>query len=631
MRTASERLERLIPRLLALSLLALPLAALARGGGGERYVPDMPSGRGGGGGGDIDSGLVYLVLRLLIAYPHIMLPLLGVGAVAWYFYQRNLHPTGATQRAIEQREAELRTHVSPQEIQGWIATLRQKDPTFELRSLSDKVCRLFDELQGGWFRRDLSKVRPFLSDATWQRFNVQLQLLQAQGTRDAIADWEVMELELVGLDQSEWFDSLHIRLKARMRDTDVAASLSDEEATAAARRAPLEPFTEVWTLVRKPGVQTRAGQDAYQGKCPNCGAPFSGGATNSCEYCGAIVNSGHYDWTLAEITQGIEHVRPHGYVEGLRESREADPALSVEILEDRASLLFWRWVEAQSRGEAQGMSKVAYPEALARLEQELGGLRQQGLRRVFLDCAVGGVILRNLEVVPEGLDRAHVEIRWSARVGVGPAHERPPELPTVPQRWVFTLLRKHGARTPTGHGMSTDRCPQCHAPLTHSAATTCDYCGAALASGEQDWVFGTAQPYESWVSSPRPHPERPAVGLRPSDDVIADPQERQRLLYMMAAVAAADGEVSPQERKLLELCARRWSVPAENLHMALNAGPRLFDRLLTPGSAEAEAFLRHIVDMARVDGRIDRQERRMLEAAATHLGLAERLQGMLRE
>ena len=29
----------------------------------------------------------------------------------------------------------------------------------------------------------------------------------------------------------------------------------------------------------------------------------------TCEFCKAIVNSGNYDWTLSEITQGIEHVR----------------------------------------------------------------------------------------------------------------------------------------------------------------------------------------------------------------------------------------------------------------------------------------------------------------------------------
>ena len=129
-------------------------------------------------------------------------------------------------------------------------------------------------MQEASFKRDLTAIRPFLSDATFQRFNVQLQLMADQGVRDAIADWRVQNLELLGIEQNPWFDSIHIRVRAEMRDTDVPASYSDDQARAAAHEAPPEPFTEVWTFVRKPGAQTRIGQDLYQGKCPNCGAPY---------------------------------------------------------------------------------------------------------------------------------------------------------------------------------------------------------------------------------------------------------------------------------------------------------------------------------------------------------------------
>jgi tellurite resistance protein len=193
--------------------------------------------------------------------------------------------------------------------------------------------------------------------------------------------------------------------------------------------------------------------------------------------------------------------------------------------------------------------------------------------------------------------------------------------------------------------MSTNRCPQCNAALTDSAATTCDYCGTALGGGERDWVLASADPFESWdaraqrrfeaVSAQRrnvvraPSLDETASVRGSGDDVIADPQERQRLLYMMAALAASDGTVEPAERKLLELCARRWSVPWSNVEMALNAGPRLFTRLVERGTPEAEVFLRNLVGMALVDGRIDRKERRMLEFAASHLNLIDKLPEMM--
>lgn len=630
-----------LPPTLALLALVAPLAALARGGGGEHYT--RPS-SGDDGDGGIPFWLINEILFLAIRYPKVVLPLLILGGIGYWLYRRNLHPDATTRRAIEQREADRRTQVSSRDVSGWVNALKRKDPAFELQPVLDRTRWLFLALQKAWFQRDMTPVRPFLSDATWQRFNGQLQLLAAQGVRDAITDFEVLDLQLIGLEQSEWFDSIHLRVQARMRDADVPASFTDAQATEAARRAPMEAFTEVWTFVRKPGAQTRVGADLYQGKCPNCGAPYAGGAANKCDYCGAVVNSGNYDWTLSEITQGVEHERGHKTVGGLREAREADPALNLEILEDRASLLFWRWIDAQSRGDLKPLAKVASPEALQRLGKELEDLRHRGRRRVFLECAVGSVEVRGLEVDPASHDLAHVEIRWSARMGVGPVNEPPPKLPTVPQRFVFTLMRKHGARTNTANGMSTDRCPQCNATLTDSAATACDFCGTQLGSGERDWVLLSALPCEAWsVEQDQRHQAavlRKAVSVEKTQgapapvaggDMVMDAQERQRLLYMMAAIAAADGEVSSSERKLLKLCSERWGVEWANVEMALGAGTQLFERLVPRGTPEAEVFLRNIVEMAMVDGRIDRKERRMLESAAAHLGMQERLSTMLGE
>ncbi len=640
--TAWRRLLRLSPWLLAMVAL-VPLAALARGGGGENYSRGNDDS---GGDGNVLFYILFRLIELAFYHPKIGVPLLIGFCIFWYFYKRNLHPTGATQRAIERREAEQRTHVSEQDVQRWVQALKSKDPQFELQTVLDKVRQLFPALQEAWFKRELTPIRPFLSDATYQRFNVQLQLMSAQGVRDAIADVRLLDLQLIGLQQSPWFDSIHVRVRAEMRDTDVPASASEAQALAAARKVPPEAFTEVWTFVRKPGAQTRIGQDLYQGKCPHCGAPYKGGATNVCEYCGAVVNSGNYDWTLSEITQGVEFNRHQAEVPGLRELREADPALNLEILEDRASLLFWKWIDAQSRGDASRLAQVATADMLSQLGEELEALGTRGQRRVIMECAVGAVTTRAFEVHPSGHDLAHVEIRWSARMGVGPAERRPPQLPTVPQRWVFTLTRRHGAKTNTSNGMSTDRCPQCNAPLTGSGSGTCDYCGARLATGEQDWVLTLTSLRETWEArerqrrmsgAPLPSPARPespesvpaAVAGGPGTDAVMDVRERERLLYMMAAIAAADGAVDASERKLLKLCATRWSVPWRNVEMALNSGSPLFSKLIPRGSPEASVFLSNLVQMALVDGRVDRKERRMLEAAATHLDILPQLKSML--
>lgn len=610
--------------LAALPLLLVPFEVWARTGGGEHYVsPSFDGGDSGGDGGEGLGILLRLILELVFRYPSVGIPLLIAVAVGYVYLQKTQNPTAKTQRAFQQREAQMRTQAGADEIGHWVSALQRKDPAFDLQALYGRASRLFLQVQEAWFRRDLTPVRPLLSDATYERLKTQLGLLQKQGVRDAVTDMTVHDVALIGVEQNHAFDIVHLRVRASARDTDVAASKTDDQAIAAAKLVSPDSFVEVWTFMRKPGAQTRMGQDASQGKCPNCGAPFQGGATNACEYCSAVVNSGNYDWVVAEITQGQEHQPFKRATGALRELRANDPALSTEALEDRASLIFWRWIEAHSTGEPRALAKLSSPSYLKALSTELDGLKRAHRQRVFLECAVGGV--DTLRVLPDraGRDEASVEIRWSARMAIVAAGQQPDSLPPVNQRSVLVLTRKAGATTPAENGMATSRCPNCNAPLTATLTSTCDFCGAELASGDRDWVLEEALTYEAWNAR---------EWTRGQDNVVdvVDVRERERLLAMMAAVAAADGVVDARERNLLQLCATRWSVPWANVEYAMANGEQLFDRLVPRGTGEAEAFLRNVVSLALIDGKVDRKERKLLEDAARHLGVADKLQPMLR-
>ena len=54
-------------------------------------------------------------------------------------------------------------------------------------------------MQGAWAAGDLGPVRRDLSDATFQRFRVQLDLMRGQGVRNVTADMAVLDLQAVGL------------------------------------------------------------------------------------------------------------------------------------------------------------------------------------------------------------------------------------------------------------------------------------------------------------------------------------------------------------------------------------------------------------------------------------------------
>lgn len=578
-------------------------SALARIGGGENFNSGNSDDRGGGDGGAIVELLVWLIIR----HPQVGIPVAIIVAIGFFIWKARSGGDASTRKAIDRAEAERRTNVSAAAVDGWVNALKTKDPNFDLLKFFDRTRRQFLELQDAWFKRNLEPVRKYLSDATFQRLVVQLKLMELAGVRDAIAEPAVVDMQIIGLEQNDSFDSVHIRVTADLKDTDAPSTATDEQALALAKKQKAERFTEVWTFVRKPGAQTKVDGDVSQGKCPNCGAPFEGGAANTCEFCGAIVNSGNFDWVLSEITQGSQH-QPHPALpDGFVKARQSDPALTTEALEDRASLVFWKWIEAQSLGDPSRMAKVSVEQFGASLQ-----------KRAFREVAVGAVNTQQLSRQNDK-DVAAIEVRWSAKVGAGQSQ---------PLRYVMLLERGAGAKTPDGHGMSTNRCSQCGAPLTDNGQPVCEFCGNVFSSGVNDWVLRDVGSWEWW----RGHGGAPATSrAAPAAARVPDREERERLVYLMAVMARADGVVDESERKLLRMASERWNVPWANVELALNAtGDSLFGKLIVRGSSEAESFMRELVQVAKADGKIDARERKLLASAATHLGLSGRLDEFLK-
>jgi uncharacterized tellurite resistance protein B-like protein len=478
----------------------------------------------------------------------------------------------------------------------------RRDPGFSAPNFLNRTRKVFRDVQEAWFRRRLEEARHLMSDGLHRRFATLQALMRAEGRRDAVTDVQVIASDIVDAGTTGAFEFVTVRIDAALRDTEVTADTSDDAARAAAAATPLENFTELWTFVRRPSATTRSGYDLGLGACPSCGAPFEGGASGSCRYCKAIVNSGAYDWVLSEITQASEYLPHARRAPGLDELRERDPDLGSELLEDRALLVFWKWIEAQCTGRAAGLRKLSSDAGWSRIEED----SRSGRWSTWRLPAVGGADLAALEPDLGGLDRAHVDIRWSgAKAGAAPR----------PHRHVVTLVRAATARTDQGAGLASERCGQCRAPLTDSDAASCEYCGHEFGAASHEWQLEAVTPYESWR---RPTSEKVRRQQAVADNAaaaFATESERVRLLQLMAAVAKADGFVDRQEIKLLRGTAQRWRVDWRVVQPVLDgAGDGDLDAAPDP-----EALLRSLVLVARSDGRIDPRELALIQKVAAHL------------
>jgi uncharacterized tellurite resistance protein B-like protein/DNA-directed RNA polymerase subunit RPC12/RpoP len=494
-------------------------------------------------------------------------------------------------------------------------SLRARDPALTLASIVDRVRRMNTVLVSAWCAGDMRPARPFVSDGVYSRFQVQLALMRGEGRRNVMSDAEVVSVDLEGVESAAPLDVVHVRMTARARDVEVSPEASQAEIDRALSGAPLDEYTEIWSLVRRHGAATTRDASALGSACSSCGAALLDAQTGNlptlgemikCRYCGALLCSGEHDWVLAEITQVVEWHPDGRAIRGFDEVRARDPELTRTALEDRASYLFWKWVEAARAASAAPLRKGATSEFLERRahREALAGAR---------DVAVGGADLSFLETGE--LDCAYVKVFWSAIFGSGSR--------ATPAASVLRLTRK--STVVTRPGLTALVCGTCGAPIGESDTPVCDHCGALLAAGDDTWVLDAVEAPGVLESEAVRRQMTRSASAPDSPEIpewvvprIGDPRERAALFAQMAAILAADGVVTRSERRLLEMVGRRWGIPRETVAAYASGGAPPFTEI---GSAQPQWFLAGLVAAALADGKIDAREQRMLVRACDALRL----------
>lgn len=486
-----------------------------------------------------------------------------------------------------------------------IDLLRARDPNLTEQSIVDRVRRMSDVLREAWIQGNMAPARAFVSDGVYSRFQVQLALMRQEGVRNVMSDAAVLYVTMEAVQSSPPLDAVHVRFTAQARDATVPLDATLQQIQAALRDTDVVPYTEIWTLVRRQGAQTKLDPSQVGKACPACGAPFDvgGGEILTCKHCKALVCSGEHDWVLAEITQLEEwHPTSADAVLGLEELRQVDLGAAREVLEDRASYLFWKWVEAGRFATPAPLKKAATPALLAR-----GGDGPQLVAKAK-DLAVGGANLLFVDLArDEAEDYVYVNVFWSARFVEGAE--------PMPRQAVLRLARKTGASSKLS--MSSVVCPSCGAPLTETDDPRCAHCGTEIVASGMVWALDGVLP----PGAPRLRyaSALPALSSALVPDV-RDPRERQVLFVQMAQLMARSGGLARDEKRLLTLVASRWSIAEDLVAKALDG--KLGGVADVGPVASPEWFLAGLVGAALADGHIDAKEMETLVRTTSALGLA---------
>jgi tellurite resistance protein len=488
----------------------------------------------------------------------------------------------------------------PEKVRQGLARIVEHDPGFSAESFLLQAEKTFVEIQQGWSNRDLSGPHRLMSDGLLQRFLTRVELDDFRGKRSLTGDPRVIDKAIVGAESDDDLDFVEVRLRASLRDCAVPASLTEREMRARLSRAPKSTFVEVWSFVRHP-ISAAKGR-LSEGSCPSCGAPLTRGSTATCDYCGAILNSGAFDWVLCEISQESELRASPPSVEGFARLKALDPSANRQVLEDRAGLVFWKWIEAMATGQPKRFARYCSPRAYSAL------LATEGKPAPALaQAAVAGIDLLHVESDAEQ-ERAWFLVRWSTTS----ARAR------IARTSVLHLSRKAGLKTNPKAGLATDRCQGCAAPQTCPEAEACEHCGAPLSL---DWAFVELVTPEAFQAQ-RQAANREISEIAARIGTIADPWERRRALGAMVAAARVDGAVGSSEQRLLESCSKRWGLESVLLKALLSAPLDQMKDLAPKSADEGRLLFRALAVAAWVDGRVDPAERKLLERMAIHLKLS---------
>jgi hypothetical protein len=400
-----------------------------------------------GGGTSGDGSVALVVIAILFGLFFVM------------FALRKLFNKDEPARASVEEDADV--------SRKGIDALERVDPSFDEGKFAERVRDLVGRVNQSWVDGNMGKARRFISDGVYVRFQTQLALLRAQSIKNAMADWRVHSATVLEAEADALWDTVHVKLVAEARDIDVPATLSTAEAVAQAKKAPSRRYEEVWSFLRRRGKTSESAGRAFEGKCPSCGAELPASEVVRCEYCKALTNSGEHDWVLAEITQPEEWSPggATGELEVLDTLRARDPMLSRQALEDRASVVFWKWIDARVTGDRKRFERFCRAE----------GVPAAPAAKLSM-VAVGAAECEYVEASPDGYDRVHVDITWSGSTG-GAEPEN--------QTHRLTLARANTAKSL--HGLSSLDCPSCGGALAESDSVKCQYCGTPLTGGQSEW------------------------------------------------------------------------------------------------------------------------------------------------
>lgn len=621
--------------LLVLSVILIYETADARAGGGHNYSSGS-RGRGGGsgsGGGDITVifRLIIELLRFTYYYPQFGIPLIIVLAIGGYILYKK--GDNAFMGFIISKGSNI---IDEAEDKRAVSELQETDPYFDKQTFVERIKKSFVVIQNAWTKRDLKDAEFFLSDGTYEQFSIQLEELKRDHVIDYLEGLSVKDVKFLKFEKGDTFSVIHISISAEginYRKSDIDGSFIEGSKFR-------EPFTEVWTLIRRTGAKTTGKPGLMEGNCPNCGNPVKVGRLTKCDVCNSILRSGQHDWVLTKITQrsAWKITSDAATVLGYKKYKIKDPFFNVQHIEDKVSVMFWRKITSEKLGDISFLKKIAQNKFCDREEALYKTSKND--RPFHTRCGVGSISL--LGVGNFGAeDKAFAEVVWSGIPTLPPKSAGTSSAKTTVKNYysgnrtpinytqIFILTRKAASRTSPDGSLNSAHCPNCGAPESKSSANECDYCGTVMNSGEKDWVL------EDVVFSNDSNVRKLIMSLKTAVTIdkpkaystFKSSVSGLEMTRWAIGMMLADGKVEQSEINYIGELSQKYSITKKQISdiiQEISSQPNPVDYVMKSSAVKDNRELfRCLIKMAMADGKISKEEMQMLKEIAKTSNMSE--------
>ena len=470
----------------------------ARPGGSESY-----SGGGGHSGGTSGGGssgaifeLVYWLIRFIVVYPVIGLPILAliIGYVLRSAYRQQQNkdwdsgPPVALQRTIE------------------LTDVRRLDPAFSQVVFEDFAFRLFSTAhRARHTAASLATVAPYVAEAARAALAARVPVGQPV-VQVVVGALRTYRVEIPEDTQGPGAVPRRVRI-----GIEYEANVATADHTYYS--------VESWLFGRDATVQSRPPGAARTFPCPSCGAPWQAtqSGTQVCASCGQAVDNGRFDWVVEQISLASCDERPPTLTTevpergtGLPTYRQPDvdtawmqltrddPQLTEPALHARLDMIYTQLNVAWSNNDLGPIRGLVSDGLYDYLQYWIDAYRRQGLRNVLAEMRLTHTTLAKItrdryfdaltiRIWGAGKDYV-IRTETDALVRGSKNRERP-----YSEYW--TLVRSAGRK---GAPIADPACGNCGAPLQIAQSGACEHCGAHVTGGELDWVVSKIEQDDSY-------------------------------------------------------------------------------------------------------------------------------------